>query len=144
MLSNTLNPDVTLKVGLDSVKLNLGEDFKVTQGGLIDSPTHYAYLLVLKNKALRAYHKVREQKDKAYFTLFSIIQGEGEDNRFPISDRKIEAEIAEDKEYIKLRRRVLTAKANYELCSDMAEAFKVAIEIRRTLSANKRAELNQV
>lgn len=135
-----LDPNVTLKVGKDSIKIKLDRDFKLTNELLIEAPTNYAYLLVLKNKALRALNTTKELRDTAYFELFAIIMSAEEESRFPLSDKKIESEIAEDKDYVQLRKKLLNARAYYELVSDMAEAFRVCIETKRTLSANKRAD----
>jgi bisphosphoglycerate-dependent phosphoglycerate mutase len=139
----TLNDfnDITLKVNGKVLKIDIDKEFSVSQESLERTPAKYGYLVALQYKLLKAVNKARRAKEEYYSNQFLLIKEDYDGSR-PPSDEATKQEILTDKKYKPLLEAYQEADANYSMVTGLIEAYRSRIDILRTLSANRRKELD--
>jgi hypothetical protein len=131
---------VNLRVDGQLLTLVLDEEFNADLDKVEELPINLAYFIGLQNRIMVALNEARRDKDSHYARQFLIIKDDPLNGR-PQSDEWTKQEIEDSEDYQLLRIKYDSHREYYTLISGLIDAYKVKIELLRTLQANRRKEL---
>jgi hypothetical protein len=132
--------EITLSVNGKQLTINLEKEFSLAGNDLEKVPVKFGYIVALHYKVLKSMQDKRMEKDAYFATQFTICKTDYEGSR-PPSDEAVKQEIMTDEKYLTRLKAYHKAQANFELVTNLLEAYKTRTEILRTLSANRRMEM---
>jgi len=131
---------ITLMINGKPLEIDLEKEFSLLGNDLEKVPVKFGYIIALHYKVLKNLQASKLEKEAFFATQFTICKTDFEGSR-PPSDESVKNEILTDEKYLKLVKAYHKAQANFDLVSNLLEAYKTRTEVLRTLSANRRKEL---
>ena len=125
----------------EKIKINISKELAINEqtinSQLKEAPSSYAFLLLLRSKALKERDKLERAKELAYSEAYIYYK---DSNISGMTNEKASHKANTNKKYISLYEQWLEACDKANKLNDICKAFESRDRILQTLSANLRKE----
>jgi hypothetical protein len=136
----SLRQDVLeIKIGGKTRSIDITKELEINvntlNSQLLDIPSNYDFLTLLRDEALKKFTKLKRDRDTTYSQLWVYYKEAGGTNDMAAN------KAASNKKYLSIEKDCRKAEAKYQRLNSICRSYESREQILRTLSANNRQKI---